>query len=238
MNPVALFQNRSLTVMVFGKQQYPLETATLAAKTQGVSLAHMVTPPSGPDQSGFQTIARGTSDFAVIADGIVVPPRAAIGITARDCPLVVLENRDPEGQSPRVVAFHAGRPALSPATDCVGCGFSVIAPALNAVAPPGTNRMHVHAFIFVSICGPCFTHPDEAGQTLLEPFRRIHHDAIIDETTGALDLVHIIRTGLKGRGVPAQNIRHDGLCTKEDTRLSSKRRGDTSHNLVVVCRHT
>lgn len=192
----------------------------------------IIDAPSGPDGKGHKLVENARYDSPIAADGVLFErPGSAAVVQTADCPAVVLYN----AQNHRVVLFHAGRPGLTTGGDCPTCNFTVLSAAVHRLLLGG-SAAHVHAFILGSICGRCFVHDEPGAEAYVTPFDRYGDIAFTDRSKGALDLRAVIQHELIHKGVPAKNIHHDGLCTKEDVRLSSRRGGryDTKNTIIVV----
>ncbi len=218
--------DRFETALFGGLSSSPFDEAREWLRERNFALTYMVFPPSDKDGRGFQTVRQYSDDIAVHAEGMIVPKGAAVGIQSGDCSIVTAYNPVPD----TLAITHAGRPALTPYDNI--CGYNVVSALLNAVAPGGANCAEVRIYITAAICGKCFQHEKPDAQKLIAPFRDKFPSAIVGGH--GLDLVEVIRQGCIRRGVPAENIHHDGLCTKEHPSLASYCNGDNERNLTVV----
>ncbi|HEY0964257.1 MAG TPA: polyphenol oxidase family protein [Candidatus Paceibacterota bacterium] len=190
--------------------------------------------PSGPKGKGHKVIENARYDSPVAADGVLFQrPGSAAVLQTADCPALVLYH----AKTHKVVLAHAGRPGMTQGGECATCSFTVLSAAMHRLLA-GDSAAHVHAFILGSICGRCFVHDEPGAEVFVTPFDRYGEIAFTDRKKGALDLPAVITHELIHRGVPANHIHHDHLCTMEDQHLSSRRGGryDTK-NTVVVVRH-
>ncbi len=232
--PLYIYRNEdhNLEIVLFGGQTHsPLTAAALYAKQRSLPVT-CVTPPSNASESGFQTVVTLQSDTEIIrADGAVIKRQRALLMCTRDCPVLVLSQ---SAESP-VSVTHCGRPALTP-SECSTCGYSVVVPALAAVAPRNKPELlsEVHAHIGGSICQAHFPHDAPGAEAYVAPFRQARYPAHIVGAQGELDLVGVITHELTARGVTRRNIVHDRLCTFNHPRLGSHRQGDASDRSNVT----
>lgn len=204
----------------------------MGARQDRICFIHV---PSGHKGRGHKTIQLPDFTKPIEAEGTILKVRgdAAILQTA-DCPTVILCDT----KTNNVVVAHAGRPALTPPTECATCNFSVLDAAYMQLRGHEKADESVCAHIVGSICGQCFVHDKPGAEEFVKPFDRYGEEIFTDRSKGALDLVRHIRKQLEWRGIPAKNIRHDGLCTKETPTLSSRRGGRyTTKNTIIVVRH-
>jgi len=234
--PLYVYKNveHNLEIALFGgRTNSPVAAAALYAKQRGLPIT-CVTPPSRANEPGFQTVETLCSETEIIrADGVVIERKKALLMATRDCPVLVLSQ---SANSP-VSVTHCGRPTLTPTT-CTTCGYSVVVPALSAVASRSTPRAvrGVHAHIGGGICQKHFPHDMPGAEMYVKPFRQERYPPHIVGTRGELDLVGIITHELIARGVARTKIVHDGFCTYEHPSLGSHRRGDSSvySNMTLV----
>tara|TARA_B100000508_G_scaffold122281_1_gene104362 strand:+ start:1354 stop:2121 length:768 start_codon:yes stop_codon:yes gene_type:complete len=245
-NPVIEHKTDHCHVVTFGRLPQMVDcSATFVgalqmAKELGVA-PHRVCvlkPASDASKPGFQVIQRaelGTSSVAdrQQADGaILLSLDTAVVLPTGDCPAVVINNV----ATGRMVVFHAGRPALTPPTDCCGCSANIVSFGFrNAVS--GTVAEHLRVFITGSISPEHFRHDNEDAQKLVKPFLDTYGPSVFagDPKDGELDLVGLITRQLIGYGVLEEYIVHDGVCTFSDERLASHRReGRTFRNVTIA----
>jgi copper oxidase (laccase) domain-containing protein len=163
------------------------------------------------------------------ADGAMISDiGSAIILQAADCAVLALSDIT----SGKVVAAHAGRPALSPEGHCFSC--NVTGNALHTLLGHEGDRSAVVALVTGNICGPCFKHDRDDARKLVEHFLRYPVDVFADRATRALDLFKVIKHQLMHEGVLEEHIRHEGPCTLETPALSSHRRGDKTRNTFVI----
>lgn len=227
---VAEFQfHNYLRVVTLGGKHAAHDAALWFAKTNHLTLASIVQPPSSAAGTGFKEIVALSKLPITYGDGVLVPSNTAVGIGSRDCPIVVLYN----SYRPTTVVCHAGRPALSRGT---AGEITVLNAAIDAVTNhDSSQRCYVRAYVTAGICADCLVHEGKGAETYLAPFRRYHPNAI--GARGRLDLHKVIRCELEQLGVPNTNIVVDTTCTKEHSAMSSHRNGDAVNNIVLVLQH-
>ncbi len=223
------FNRSQFTISTYG--HVPID-ADLSALT-GTPVRHIVMPPNGPGQAGFQSIATYPTKTKVAADGILITAGTVIGMYSADCPILVLMDE----RSGCGIAAHCGRPAMTKRQVLMKYDYNIITAALLALQREGSRPENLTAYITAGICQDCFTHdvrkPGDAE--LLRPFPKAH----IHEETGGLDLIGLIIAELVQAGVPARNISTDDRCTKEHPDLTSHRGGKPPGiaNLVIADSH-
>jgi copper oxidase (laccase) domain-containing protein len=224
--PIASFKRSFFSIRTYGG--HTADSANLI--TDNTAIEHIVRPPSGPGQPGFQTIATYPTERTVVADGILITPSTVVGITSADCPILVLMDE----RSGCGVAAHCGRPAMTKRQLLMRRNYNVIAAALNIMKQHGSPPTKLSAYITAGICQDCFTHdlrkPHDAE--LLRPFPKV----FVINGTGGLDLVGLITSELVQAGVLSRNITSDKLCTKEHPGLVSSRGGKVpgAVNYVII----
>lgn len=213
-----------------------LEFPALIAKQIGCSLSHVIMPPKDASQPGFQTIivprlAEHGPDVQVSSvDGMALDPGSLGMIQSKDCPILVLVNTC----TGRTVFAHAGRPAMTSSLECGSCYYTVINPAVKNALSEGGVPDDLRAYIVAGICQDCFEHDGADADQHLEHFRTFHQEMLTGPRS-CLDLIGVIHKELTAmHGIAPEHITHDGLCTRCDGRLASKRGGDTDHNIVLV----
>lgn len=214
------------TVATFGGGLRAFEHALAYIKANGREADALISPPSGPQMSGFKEVRRMTSTFELVADGLIVRPERAVLIYSRDCPIVTFASR----RNPTVIVCHAGRPALD---RTLGPAESVIDRALPLIESNRLFRHYVNVHIAAAICQSCFEHRGPGAEAHIKFFRQ-HFPETVRGIDGKLDLPRVVALQCQERGVPLENISHDGICTREHPALASHRNGDQRSNITVV----
>lgn len=196
-------------------------------------------PASDATKPGFRSIK--TAEFGARninerqeSDGVTLnKPRSAVIIPTGDCPAVFISNL----KERKMVAIHAGRPALTPSCDCDTCIGNIISGAL-VQAGAGVAKEHIRAYITGSISPKHFRHHDENGQRLILPFLKRFGDDIFsgDPAEGRLDMVKLIKAQISDY-TAEENIVWDGVCTFSDKRLASHRREGRKYRNITIAVH-
>lgn len=223
--PTAVKRLGNFTIATFDGKQSALASALKYTRDHHVDINHLVSPPSKLAEPGFQEVITYPSDHHITADGVMVQKGQSVGMYSRDCPILFLCD---QGRGHGLL-LHCGRPALGKWSG----NRNIVSEALSTMESWESKPEDLSAYITAGICKKCFTHNLETDKELLAPFVRDFPWAI-DQTTGGLDLVTIIKFQLVEAQMVQDHIYHDGLCTKEDTGLASKRGGDADSNLVVA----
>jgi copper oxidase (laccase) domain-containing protein len=229
--PVAVHTRTPITIATFGGKHCPLRSSLAYVRDHGRSIDFIVSPPSREDQPGFRKVETQPNTYNSSTDGILLT-RGQVGIMeSRDCSITTIMD-NVRGES---IMIHCGREAVAPYGYLTNPHHSIVTEALNVLEERGSLMRNLSAFVTAGICGRHFVHQLPEDEALLRPYLQTYPWAV-DPKTGGLDLVGVVMTQLRNRGVPKSNIVHDGLCTFEDTAgLASKRRGDDSrHNNTVV----
>lgn len=227
--PEVVYTSSTSTIVTFGGTQQPLPSALAYVDDYGANIAHLVYPPSDPNHPGFRYIELLPNEYNLEVDGVLVTPGKAVGMYSRDCPIVFLmDTKRNEG-----LLLHCGRPAMSPSRYENDKSYTVITAALNTLISRGSAISDLIVVITAGICGPCFTHNLAKDHHLIRPFfeQFPYH---VDLETGSIDIIGVITSQLVAAGIDREEIKHDGYCTKEHPRLTSKRGGDMDSNLVVA----
>lgn len=233
---VSLTQTPNWTAALFGGKDssyLPLAAAGMWVKGRKQQIDHVIFPPSDHRDQGFQSVRANCTNFVEHTEGAVIAPGKTVAIASGDCTVVVAYNQ----ATGVLAATHAGRPALTSPPDCDACSFTVVCSLLDKIAPRGKHVGDVHVFMTGFICGNCYVFsPDRPeAAAILDRFRQRHPNAIVGET--GLDITTVATNELTARGVPAEQIAVDAVCTYEDPRLASYRRRDRGRNLTVITHH-
>lgn len=234
------FRMQRLSIALLGNQpSFGLDTrhAVDAALQMGAhhNRVCIIYVPSNHTGKGHKNIQNPDFEQPIYAEGTILQSRGqAVALQTDDSPTVILY----DSKTHNVVVTHAGRPAMTPPEECATCSFSVLDAAYQRLLGHEKADGHIHAFIIGSICGHCFVHDEPGAEAFVTPFDRYGHDVFTDRSKGALDMVKLITLQLRHRGIPAENIRHDGQCTQENVDLSSRRGGRYKNkNTIIVVRH-
>jgi copper oxidase (laccase) domain-containing protein len=204
--------------------------ADIAVLSQVPKVA-LIIPPSSSAGRGFKRI-RSTNVFgrAVNCEGAILPHKqTALIIQTADCPVVIIRNRD----TGRVVATHAGRPALTPERMPDGKLWNVINIAFaKVVGDSPASRLEAH--ITAHICGDCFLHDHPGAEEFITPFDQFGEHVFTNRSRGALDVRAVIQHQLETLGMTREHITEDADCTKESPHLASHRNGNSTRNTIVV----
>jgi copper oxidase (laccase) domain-containing protein len=225
-------------VALFGRMRRMIEDDGMAAANLAVGLGASpskicrIIVASDENAPGFQQIKGPDYQEFVYAEGSILrSSHEAIVLQSGDCPIVLLRKDD------RVIAFHAGRPALTPfcKVKSASCDYTVVENALSFLCGK-TPRENVEALVLGNICGQCFKHESDEAVEKASWFLPLGEQVFGDTETLSLDLFEVIKLRLRHEGVLDENIHHLGPCTFETAGLTSYRRGDrdTRNTIVVV----
>ncbi len=219
----------NFTIATFDGKQTALTSALKYTRDHHTDITYLVSPPSKQGEVGFQTVMMRPMVHKLTTDGILVASDQSAAMYSRDCPILFLcdQSRD------YGLLLHCGRPAMTPVLSVLESWYNIISVGLSVMRSRGSHPSDLSAYITAGICGKCFTHDAQKDKSLLAPFRR-NYGWAVDPETGGLNLIGIIENQLILSRIAADNISHDGLCTKEHPGLASKRGGDTDSNLVVA----
>ncbi len=218
-----------VAVATFGGNSSPMQAAVAWCIQAKCGIDHHICPPSRYNDPGFRIIAKAEPPYTQYTDGMEVPSGVTIGIRSKDCPIVVLF----DAVTDSVVAFHAGRPALSPQQYNGNPYRTVIDAGMEYLLNQGALAKNVFGYVTAGICPQCFLHDTSTGKKLAEPFVNEYGDRVIG-LLGELDLALVIELQLQQHGVPGSNITYDRNCTREHPLLASHRNGDKDSNMVVI----
>ncbi len=223
--PTAVKRLGNFTIATFDGKQSALTSALKFTRDHNTDLKHIVSPPSKRGEPGFQEVIVYPSDHHISTDGVMVQKGQSAGMYSRDCPILFLCDQS-RGHG---LLLHCGRPAMGKWSG----GRNIVSEALYTMESWESNPEDLSAYITAGISKKWFTHDLDKDQELLAPFLRDVPWAI-DEKTGGLDVIEIIRVQLMEARVIQDQIFHDGRCTYEDGGLASKRGGDADSNFTAA----
>lgn len=200
---------------------------------------YLLKSASTKDDIGFRTIWQpgeptyAVDEFTTAADAIMLTKsgQTVVHFTA-DCPVVVLY----DAVAHRLIAAHAGRPAMSPDEPYAGIVTNIITDCWEAL------NAHDPTQVLVKITGAIgaedFAHPDETGQALIKNFDWFGQHAFHNRSLGTIDLPRIICAQLIERGVHLGHMEFLGPSTFKTPWLASYRRDKaTGRNRIIVVLH-
>jgi copper oxidase (laccase) domain-containing protein len=176
-------------------------------------------PPVTLKDPGRHIIITSFTGKVENAEGCVLTESGDVTFTTtRDCHTVALSYKGKLGLA------HVGRDSMLPQ-----CSRSVLHELMRALKVE--DGSYVNAFISGGISSTHFTHHNLAP---LQPLIELYGSDIIDKTSGALDMVQLIRNCLNNFGVEQSRILHDGNCTYKDEWLGSRRAGKEGSNWTFL----
>lgn len=192
-----------------------------------------VRPPVTGDDPGWWSVRHQQEGIEYLeCEGVLLTkPHSVAVIPSRDCAVLVLANK----LNGRVGATHAGRRSLLSNIACDACTVGVVSNLLSAVAPVGSDRSQVYAYITAYITPEHFSHNDHS---FVEPFiARFGEQVVPDREHHTLDLAKVIELQLTSRKVLPENICRYGKCSYEHPNMGSRRAGKDGENVVIVANH-
>ena len=234
-----VFTHEKYTVCLFGPERPRTRILPVIYRGNRNKVC-LVKAASDSTHPGFMQIkppvygSSESNDFDEYADSIVIEESgSSVIMQTADCLTGVLF----EHTTKRGVIIHCGKFALMPQNEFGKPIDNIVTRAYRALTK-GVTKPSVEAYLTGGICPKCFLHDDYNGQEFVKPFDQFGSHAFLNRQEGTLNLKAIVIEQLRGFGVRLQNIRHDGLCTYEESHLASHRRdGSPKRNAVMFVLH-